>query len=123
MLRLIVVLSVCWCTAAHAGIADCAPATAKDVEMIRLSLDNFFADAPSARFKDVCISQTNPFREKKRGFCGLVNLKNDSGAYVGYVPFMYLEGSQAAGLVKDKSAPGASYCTMCVGDPICAKYQ
>lgn len=123
MLRVIIILSFCWSTAAHAVIADCAPASEKDIEMIRTSLDRFLADAPTARFKDVCISQTNPFRDKKRGFCGLVNLKNNFGAYVGYVPFMYLEGAKSAGIVKDNASPGASYCTMCIGDPICAKYR
>ena len=123
MFRFMVGIGLLISTTTGARIAECIPASDQDVAGIRLSLDSFFADAPAVRFKDVCISQSNPFRKTKRGFCGLVNAKNQFGAYTGYTPFMYLEGSKSAGVVTNTDAPGASYCTMCAGDPICAKYK
>jgi len=62
------------------------PASAKEIALIRSSLDDRLKDAESARFKDVLI-YLRPGPDAIHSICGQVNSKNSYGAYAGYSPF------------------------------------
>jgi hypothetical protein len=116
----------------HASMAnDCAPASSTEVEQMRQKLDSVLSDAPSARFKDVCLSNFGTMlKPPQKVYCGLLNQKNSFGAFAGYRKFGYISGGKRVpAIVSDRMADIAigsperpfatTYCTICGHDDEC----
>jgi len=111
--------------------AECAPAGNSEIEQMRGALDSALPDAPSARFKDVCLSSFGTsLKPPQKVYCGLLNQKNSFGAYIGYRKFGYISGGKRVpSIVNGKmidmriGAPdrpyATTYCTICGHDPEC----
>ncbi len=113
---------------------ECAAVDAAEVETIRAALETVIADAPSARFKDVCLSDFgNSLNGKPKVVCGAINQKNEFGAYAGYRKFSYIVGRGKKIVtfngIPDRTADPVSranflsYCVMCAHDTICESGQ
>ncbi len=75
----------------------------RDIEEIKVAMEDRLKDSESAKFKRVVILEDGTT-------CGQVNSKNSFGAYSGFEPFMALKLSTGKFYVMDVGEPSRSVC-------------